>query len=402
MPDHRPPVIQIRGEFSESQIPTADFTWAINGFEVTFTNTSSDPDGDDLTFNWYFGDGNTSTDIHPIHTYSAEGQYSVQLFASDGYGGVSDYIESVTVGEPPPVFDISHLSGWNLVGTPCETPTDSYSDIYPTSVPGTLYGFSGTYVGEVDLVAGYGYWLFFDDSGTQIVECENQLDEVYLTLIEGWNLISGISTEVCYYDTDTCPDNAPIISDPDVAIVPGTLYGFNGTYESGVVLELGKGYWIHSSIDGATIGICSQDVIDAGECNPPSLYDDPESTAPYWTSTAINAVSNLIPEFPSYNGFRVFTGVPFDIWLEAEDLEGDWDDFEVVLGSNAAEWILHPLQIAGCGNDPPCREINIFGIPTDEDVANPSSATRVQIRAKDQAENTSEWLSFYFDINIAI
>jgi len=69
------------------------------------------------------------------------------------------------------------------------------------------------------------------------------------------------------------------------------------------------------------------------------------------------------------------------------------------LGSNVENWIIYPPQTAGCGNDPPCRKVHIFGIPTPDDVANPSSQTMVQIRAKDQAGNYSEWLSFYFRID---
>ncbi|MFL3008387.1 MAG: PKD domain-containing protein, partial [Candidatus Neomarinimicrobiota bacterium] len=38
----------------------------------------------DITFTWDFGDGNTSNDATPLHTYSSAGNYTVSLTASDG------------------------------------------------------------------------------------------------------------------------------------------------------------------------------------------------------------------------------------------------------------------------------------------------------------------------------
>ncbi|HJM95202.1 MAG TPA: PKD domain-containing protein, partial [Candidatus Marinimicrobia bacterium] len=73
---------------------------------VTFSNSSTDADGDALTFGWDFGDGNTSTDENPVHTYDFGGQYDVSLIVSDG--DLLDTItQNVTVEEPtgdnPPV-----------------------------------------------------------------------------------------------------------------------------------------------------------------------------------------------------------------------------------------------------------------------------------------------------------
>ncbi|MDP6143940.1 MAG: DUF6130 family protein, partial [Candidatus Marinimicrobia bacterium] len=64
--------------------PEAGFTWTADGLTVTFSNSSFDPDGDEMTYSWDFGDGNSSTDENPIHTYDAAGTYGVSLNASDG------------------------------------------------------------------------------------------------------------------------------------------------------------------------------------------------------------------------------------------------------------------------------------------------------------------------------
>ncbi len=53
------------------------------GDATTFTNQST---GTDLTFTWDFGDGATSTDPNPSHTYGAAGSYTVTLTATNNLG----------------------------------------------------------------------------------------------------------------------------------------------------------------------------------------------------------------------------------------------------------------------------------------------------------------------------
>ena len=65
--------------------PVAKFTSNADGNTVKFTNASSDADGDELTYSWDFGDGNTSTDKNPSHTYEVKGEYTVVLTVSDGH-----------------------------------------------------------------------------------------------------------------------------------------------------------------------------------------------------------------------------------------------------------------------------------------------------------------------------
>ena len=67
--------------------------------------------------------------------------------------------------------------------------------------------------------------------------CNYSLD---ITLIEGWNLISGISTSI---DVNQIIDKTGII-------IAGTIYGFNGSYFSPNVIEPGNGYWICASEPG--------------------------------------------------------------------------------------------------------------------------------------------------------
>lgn len=57
------------------------FTYVTNGLVVTFTNTS-DVSGE-VTYAWDFGDGESSTEKDPVHTYALKGEYTVKLTVFD-------------------------------------------------------------------------------------------------------------------------------------------------------------------------------------------------------------------------------------------------------------------------------------------------------------------------------
>lgn len=99
-------VVRIRYTGILNQPPLAIFTmdgrnYAI-GEEVAFdAGSSSDPEGDDVTFEWDFGDGVTSTKQNTSHSYESKGQYRVTLVVTDSEGQAQQASETVIVGQPP-------------------------------------------------------------------------------------------------------------------------------------------------------------------------------------------------------------------------------------------------------------------------------------------------------------
>ncbi len=68
-------------------IPTKK-TYSV-GEKVEFSNMTF-PFRRNVKYEWNFGDGNTSTDIHPSHAYTQAGTYQVKLVSNDETGGKKD------------------------------------------------------------------------------------------------------------------------------------------------------------------------------------------------------------------------------------------------------------------------------------------------------------------------
>src|ERR1044072_8014105 len=66
---------------SEPQ-PFVFYTVSVDGATVTFTNKSEDA----VSYEWDFGDGTTSTEENPTHTYPGKGKYVPTLYATTSTG----------------------------------------------------------------------------------------------------------------------------------------------------------------------------------------------------------------------------------------------------------------------------------------------------------------------------
>lgn len=73
--------------------------------DITFINQSS-PIDETYTFNWDFGDGNTSNDLSPVHRYESSGVYDVSLeIISPANCEVSEVFDRLIRVEPGPIAD---------------------------------------------------------------------------------------------------------------------------------------------------------------------------------------------------------------------------------------------------------------------------------------------------------
>ncbi|MFE3502234.1 collagenase [Kitasatospora sp. NPDC059160] len=79
--------------------PTALFDQSVNGATVTLTDKSVETNSPAslASWHWTFGDGSSSEDRNPVHTYAAAGTYTVNLTVTDSAGKSTSTPTSVTV-----------------------------------------------------------------------------------------------------------------------------------------------------------------------------------------------------------------------------------------------------------------------------------------------------------------
>lgn len=83
--------------------------------DIKFTDTSVDPDGDIVRWEWTFGDGETSTEKDPVHSYSDDGVYTVKLTVIDD-DGLTNFTEkdiTVTNNGPEAQFSVDPNEPYN-------------------------------------------------------------------------------------------------------------------------------------------------------------------------------------------------------------------------------------------------------------------------------------------------
>lgn len=135
--------INIDGDLTNSA-PIADFNSNVQeiceGNTVTFTDNSN---GSPTSWLWDFGDGNTSTQQNPTHTYSTAGTYTVTLTATNGFGSDDQiYTNLITVNGPVTYNQsLTICDGESVtVGTSTYTVGGSYTDVLtgPTGCDSTV------------------------------------------------------------------------------------------------------------------------------------------------------------------------------------------------------------------------------------------------------------------------
>ncbi len=114
------------------------------GTLLTFTAQAVDPDGDELSYSWDFGDGSRGTGAQPSHMYSLPGEFIALLTVSDGKGGeATNDANLLRVEVAPKASDIAAKPPCgSATCTPGPVVAVLNADRY-TAEPGTPVGFDG-------------------------------------------------------------------------------------------------------------------------------------------------------------------------------------------------------------------------------------------------------------------
>lgn len=151
--------------FSQQSVRYSDFSYTLEtNFEVggdvclgtptdfMFADTCFGVDNTTANlrrWEWDFGDGNTSTEVNPSHTYAAAGTYRVKLFVEDKNGCTDEVVKLVTVIPSVTIADLPDttlcrgqvysVDVTDPIATSYRWQDGSHNPVYEISTPGTYW-----------------------------------------------------------------------------------------------------------------------------------------------------------------------------------------------------------------------------------------------------------------------
>lgn len=248
----------------ENSVPytafSADNLTGFAPFTVNFINNSKMA----ATYEWDFGDGNTSTDQNPVHTYQNVGKYNVSLKAVNTYGDSTlTKTGYITVNQPVSLPNGEKLYGssmedanmWtitNLNATTIPTATWNYTDELPNGGVGGCLHVTATVNNttsqfciwqKVELLADSVYifdGLFKDVNGIDHFWCEIYISDI---APEDNKDFSPDSTKISYFNTWENAGKGVNGTFSEFAINPANPFKpkADGTYY--FVLKMGNNDW---------------------------------------------------------------------------------------------------------------------------------------------------------------
>ena len=104
-------------------LPSADYSFSISERQVAFSNATRHGHN----FRWDFGDGNTSTERNPTHTYQSNGVYAVTLNTTNTLNNETDAVtQNIAIGPLTADFEAT-IDGGNVQFTNLSTNAVGYN-----------------------------------------------------------------------------------------------------------------------------------------------------------------------------------------------------------------------------------------------------------------------------------
>lgn len=172
-----------------SDVPVTSFDFFKDIYEVDFTNTTVEGE----SFVWDFGDGNTSTDESPIHTYAEEGDYTVVLTATNSCGTTTSSMVVSINALPTAGIDAETTSG-------CGPLTVQFNDASSSNVTSWSWTFEG---GNPAASTDENPIVEYNMPGTYNVQLEvTSVAGTDMVVINDFIEVIGVPTAEINYDVD--------------------------------------------------------------------------------------------------------------------------------------------------------------------------------------------------------
>lgn len=136
---------------------------------------------------------------------------------------------------------VGYEARWNLVSVPRESTSGVPAEIFPQAVSEAYEFTEGSGYQPVDTcVLGKGYWVKFPAAVFESV-VGNPIVGLTVEVVEGWNLVGGISREVAVSE---------IVQNPP-GIISSPFFGYQNGYRVTETFEPGKAHWVKISSAGS-------------------------------------------------------------------------------------------------------------------------------------------------------
>ncbi len=239
---------------------------------------SSDPDGTIQSYLWNFGDGATSTDVMPSHTYTEAGTYTVTLTVTDNDGMTDIDNLSITIAEPaqePPVAEIQ-LNPAEGGPAPLDV---AFGGANSSDGDGNIVSYEWDF-GDGNTATGVLVENTFVDPGTYVVE---------LTVTDNDGLTNTTSVEIVVSQVLAAP-----FALFDVSLGSGVI-PFTTTFDGSASMDIDGNIvsyeWNFGDGTTATGAMVTHTFTDVGEYDVTLTVTDNDGL----TSTSIQSVSALTP-----------------------------------------------------------------------------------------------------------
>ncbi|MDB9721195.1 PKD domain-containing protein [Winogradskyella sp.] len=272
-----------------NEVPTANFTLSTSDVstdeDVVFANAST---GSNNTYAWNFGDGSTSSDANPTHTFTTAGTYTVTLTATNNCGDATA-AQTITVTTPPiDLFfeDFEDESDDDTNGS------DINSINWQVDASGTndadefyVHGNGEFHAKKID---GTGVWY---TDPINIVDYNNLNFSLFVDKTEKLNNADYIKFQYSLNGSSTKIDIAQVNDDID----DNTTLNYPLTNITGNTIVLYIEFY-HSDNDDEKHEI--DNIKLTGTSTPPSMVDiaiqDWDGSTPSWSYTSTNSNSGSI------------------------------------------------------------------------------------------------------------
>lgn len=178
-------------------LPVANFTFTVNGREVTFTNTSTDA----TSYEWDFGDGFSSFDESPVHEYIDAGTYIVVLIAINDCGENS---KTLTVNTAPSAnFEASPTTGCASLVVQMENQSSSNAITFQWSFPGGIPAISNQPNPSVIYNAAGTYSITLKATNGSGSDTMTRVDYITVKTIPSANFTSSVNGSTATFTNTT-------------------------------------------------------------------------------------------------------------------------------------------------------------------------------------------------------